>query len=97
MASARFLTSADASHPAAAISRSCACESSARRSAIRETGSMIEFTKFHASSKRRAARRETGAMSACARTGSAKLPARREAAAEFHQLGASGGLSALSS
>eukprot|EP00964_Phaeocystis_antarctica_P038451 scaffold21994_cov71-Phaeocystis_antarctica.AAC.1 len=40
MASARFLTSADASHPAAAISRSCACESSARRSAIRETGSI---------------------------------------------------------
>eukprot|EP00964_Phaeocystis_antarctica_P012811 scaffold7026_cov65-Phaeocystis_antarctica.AAC.10 len=40
MASARFLTSVDASHPAAAISRSCACESSARRSAIRETGSI---------------------------------------------------------
>eukprot|EP00964_Phaeocystis_antarctica_P072402 scaffold44267_cov69-Phaeocystis_antarctica.AAC.2 len=40
MASARFLTSVDASHPAAAISRSCACERSKRRSAIRETGSI---------------------------------------------------------
>eukprot|EP00964_Phaeocystis_antarctica_P060439 scaffold36048_cov59-Phaeocystis_antarctica.AAC.7 len=40
MASARFLTSIDASHPAAAISRSCACERSKSRAARRETGAI---------------------------------------------------------
>ena len=48
MASARFLTSADASHPAAAISRSCACERSKRRAVNRETGliSTVVMKKF---------------------------------------------------
>ena len=43
-ASARSLTWVDASHPAAAISTSCACDRPARRAAIREAGGISRLS-----------------------------------------------------